>query len=295
VEAVALNPPAGSSVVLTLFNLDLEIETDSMVATESGGNLYSAQFLAVDNGEYEITAVLNDAADAALNADINTVVGVGGDYIIAVGDSIVNGVADEDPGNNDSLDGRIVAIQGSAAPLNDALTATLDLPHIVFNEGLPRDQATLLAGFPLLEDGRIDSKLERHPGADTMLLLIGTNDSSAGSSGTPADDFETSVRAIATAALDAGIDRVYIARIPPRYDNDSATNAVNNGRITEYNDRIVLIATEFSDDNVFLGPNFYTLFEEDKDNLYDLDGLHPNDAGYLAMADAWHTTLTTTP
>jgi hypothetical protein len=33
-----------------------------MVATESGSNLYSAQFLAVDNGEYEITAVLKDAA-----------------------------------------------------------------------------------------------------------------------------------------------------------------------------------------------------------------------------------------
>jgi lysophospholipase L1-like esterase len=224
-----------------------------------------------------------------LNADINTVVGVGGNYIIAVGDSIINGVADEDPGNNDSMDGRIVAIQGLAAPLNDALTATLDLPHIVFNEGLPRDQATLLEGT------RIDSKLERHPGADTMLLLIGTNDSSAGSSGTSADDFETSVRAIATAALVAGVDRVYIARIPPRYDNDSATNAVNNSRITEYNDRIVLIATEFSDDNVFLGPDFYTLFKDQQGLLYDLDGLHPNDEGYQAMADAWHTTLTTTP
>lgn len=289
VEAVALNPPADGNVVLTLFNLDVGMETDSMVATESGGNLYSAQFLAVDNGEYEISAVLNDAANAALNADINTVVGVGGDYIIAVGDSIINGVKDEDPSNNDSADGRIVAIQGSAAPLDDSLTATLDLPHIVFNEGLPADRSTWLVG------DRIDSKMERHPGADTMLLLIGTNDSSVGTSGTPADDFEDSVRAVATAALVAGVDRVYIARIPPRYDNDSATNAVNNSRITIYNNRIFQIATEFSDDKVFLGPDFYTLFEDQQGLLYDLDGLHPNDAGYQAMADAWHNTLTTTP
>jgi hypothetical protein len=116
-QAVVLNKPVGSSVA---FTLDGESET---VSTESG-NLFSTQFLSVADGEHELTAILRNSEGDELIRDININVGVGGNYIIAAGDSIVNGFGDEDSTNNESADGRIVSIQGFTAPLNDLLTTT---------------------------------------------------------------------------------------------------------------------------------------------------------------------------
>ncbi len=64
----------------------------------------------------------------------------------------------------------MVAIQGYQARLADALTTTTGLPQIVFNEGILGDTASDL-------NGRIDSILDRHPGANKVLMMIGTNDS----------------------------------------------------------------------------------------------------------------------
>ena len=97
-------------------------------------------------------------------------VGTGGDYYVTVGNSITNGVGDLIPGNNDSDDGRIVAIQGYQARLSNLLTTKTGRPQIVFNEGIPGDTASDL-------NGRIDSILDRHPGANKVLMMIGTNDS----------------------------------------------------------------------------------------------------------------------
>ena len=131
-QAVALNPPADGSV---RFTLDGANETVSTLA----GNLYTAQFSAVPHGDHDIAAILRDADGNELSRDINTVVGVGGNYIIAVGDSITNGVGDENPFNNDSMDGRIVSRQGFQAELTDDLTISIGLPQIVFNEGIGGD------------------------------------------------------------------------------------------------------------------------------------------------------------
>ena len=273
VEAVALNQPVGSRVVFLL-------DDGSETASTATGKRYAAQFFGVGDGEHEIAAVLKDLDDTELSLDINAVVGVGGTYIIAVGDSITNGSRDENPANNDSLDGRIVATQGFEAQLNDELTAATGLPQIVFNEGIGGDLSSQL------DLDRIDSILERHPGADTMLLLIGTNDVWANIA---VNVYEGHVRAIVNAALVNQVDQVFFARILPFYNAGQATL---NPRVVIYNTRIEQIVETDTSGILFPGPDFYTTFLNKYSTLYDPDGVHPNDAGYQAMAVDWNDILT---
>ncbi|MBC2709782.1 MAG: hypothetical protein HGJ94_01840 [Desulfosarcina sp.] len=284
-QAVVLNKPIGGSVG---FSLDGGSET---AATESV-NYYSVDFSGVADGEHDITAVLRDAAGNEASGDINSTVGLGGDYYVTVGDSITNGVGDDDDSNNDSTDGRIVAIQGYQAGqadpadpekrerLADALTTTTGLPQIVFNEGIGGDMAADL-------NDRIDSILERHPGANKVLLLIGTNDSFNGNPVDP-DAFKASVVEVANSIVVDG-KQVWLAEILPTYIKDTwDPDTTRNTQIQKYNTRIQQIATDNPNDDIDLGPNFYAVFGSTA--LY-ADHLHPNDLGYQTMADAWHATL----
>jgi hypothetical protein len=128
-RAVVLNKPVGGSV---LFSVDGGAE----IGAAESVNPYTAS-LGVTAGDHDVDAILKDADGNEIYRDINAVVGVGGGYTIAVGDSITNGIGDENPLNNDSLDGRVVSRQGFQAQLVDDLTDATGLPQIVFNEGLP--------------------------------------------------------------------------------------------------------------------------------------------------------------
>jgi lysophospholipase L1-like esterase len=125
-----------------------------------------------------------------------------------------------------------------------------------------------------------------------MLLLIGTNDANPD---TDPDLFKGYVTSIATAALTDGVDRVYIATIPPLYTSSGDPETVLNNRIVQFNIRILQIADDDLNDAILRGPDFYTLFDGQYSVFYDPDGTHPNDAGYQAMAAAWQTTLSSTP
>ena len=86
--------------------------------------------------------------------------------------------------------------------------------------------------------------------------------------------------------------QVWLARIPPAYiknSNPLTPDVTRNERIEEYNSRIADIASADAADDTFLGPDFYGIYT----NRTDLfaDNLHPNDAGYQVMAEAWHDTL----
>ncbi|MFO7716186.1 GDSL-type esterase/lipase family protein [Desulfosarcina sp.] len=286
VEAVALNQPADGSV---RFTLDGANET---VAVKSG-NRYSAQYSGVPAGQHDVTAELTDADGNELSHDINFVVGVGGNYFIAVGDSITNGVGDEDPLNNDSMDGLIVSSQGFQAQLSDELTFSTGLPQIVFNEGIGGD----LSSDTMLQ--RIDSILERHPKANGMLLLIGTNDAMTVPQTDPVA-FEFNVTQIATVAL-TELDLVYIALIPPIYDGSGNPRMTPNNQIALFNTRIEQNIVDDPNDNLYLGPDLYNRFENQFATLYTPldgtppDGLHPSDAGYQAMASDWHAALVSIP
>lgn len=269
-KAVVLNAPTGASVVFTL--------DDSIEATASAsGNVYTAQFTGVADGEHEIMASLMDGDGQVLDYDINSTVGTGGDYYVAIGDSITNGMGDNNSANNDSADGRIVSQQGYEAVLSDALTTKTGLPKIVFNEGIEGDRSADLSL-------RLASIMERHPGVNKVLMMVGTNDS-----GIPIDasTFATTVEDIAGKITNNYNKKLWIAKIMPTYVKDSsplALDATKNALVENYNTDIDSIIGG----NTFLGPNFYTAFNG---SGYYSDYLHPNDSGYQLMATQWKVIL----
>jgi len=271
-RAIIANMPTDSRVVFSL-------NDGPPIDTSVSGNTYSAAFNVDTYGDYDVVAAIIDANNNELGRDVNTVVGMGGDYYITVGDSITNGSKDENPTNNNSADGRMVARQGFQARLNDELTIATERPQIIFNEGIGGDKSQQL------NEDRIDSIIDRHPQANKMLLLIGTNDVWAS---VPVDDFEDHVMQVINIAMTDSIEELYIARIPPFYNDQQE---VLNSRVAVYNARIEQIAAVDPSDSIFLGPDFYAIFEGKVATYYSSDGVHPNDAGYQAMADGWKEIL----
>lgn len=273
-EAVVLNKPPGGSV---FFTLDDGPETLAM----QGGIFCFAYFHGVADGEHEVAAIVRDANGNEVADDVNSTVGTGGDYIVTVGDSITNGVGDYIPSNNDSIDGRIVSIQGYQAELADKLTITKGRPQIVFNEGIRGDKISDL-------NARIESIMERHPGANKVLLMIGTNNCR---SSVEHDDYKAMIATIINAVNGK---RVWLARpLKVVQDTESDTWVDScNLRLGEYGQALKDLANTDPDDNTFIGPNFYKVFSDLGNPLtYYADRYHPTDAGYQVMADEWHHVL----
>jgi lysophospholipase L1-like esterase len=267
-RSVLLNMPAGGDLVLSL--------DGNQIVANPVGNVYTRNFFGVAAGEHEFATTIRYANGEQANADINSTVGTGGDYYVSTGDSITNGVGDNNPSNNDSIDGRIVANQGFQAPLADSLW-TASRPVIVFNEGIPGDQSSDLAS-------RIDSILERHPLANGVLLLIGTNDSGVGVS---PGDFYTNVSNTAASIVVDG-KQVWLAEILPTRDEP-----LRNALIEQYNSEIQAIAATGGDD-IFPGPDFYEAFTNSSNvpiSAYYTNNLHPNDTGYGVMVSRWINNL----
>ena len=277
IEAVALNMPTGGRVGFVLDDQD-----EVSVSSPDANGYYATQYTAVADGDHDIMAVLRDADGQSLASDINSTVGVGGNYYVAIGDSITNGVGDWDPSNNESADGRIIARQGFEAPLADLLTDATGVPTIVFNEGIGGQVSSELAS-------RIDSILDRHPAANGYLLMIGTNDSGWGYNATTI--YRPNMLAITSAIDDAA---VWVAQMMPTYENDSSwtLDASRNAYVIAYNEVCVDdIAGASGADDIFQGPNFYQgQFMSAPSTVYN-DYLHPNNAGYQSMAVAWSAIL----
>ena len=134
---------------------------------------------------------------------------------------------------------------------------------------------------------RLDSIMERHPGANRVLMMIGTNDSGVTN---PAPilpgPFGVQVSTIANAIVTDG-KQVWLAEILPIIGD-----AARNTTIQLYNTQIRGIANLAVDDK-FLGPDFYdgpVYGFNGKPGLY-ADTLHPNDAGYQVMANGWDASL----
>ena len=274
VSALVTNAPANASVEFVLDGSTSEVSPNN-------DNPFTAQFNGVSQGEHVIRAILRDEWGTELSSDTNERIGVLGDYYIAIGNSITNGRGDDDPLDNTSQDGRIIALQGYEANLNDLLTATRIFPHIVFNEGIGGDTS----GDAL---SRIDSILERHPNANKALIILGTNDASQ--SVDPLV-YENNMRSLIKKIVDAGKD-VWVAFI---LFNKSA-GPIEDDFIQDYNDIInqdLIIGFQIGPDFYAAeeGPDFYDFFVVNQNTLFDPDGLHPNALGHAAMAQEWHDVL----
>ena len=97
-------------------------------------------------------------------------VGTGGDYCVAIGDSITTGYGDDiATDDTSSTDGRSTG-GGFPAVLNTLLAQAKGIPHTVVTEAAGDHQTT---------DGlnRLPAVLYRYPNAEFYLVLYGTNDS----------------------------------------------------------------------------------------------------------------------
>jgi lysophospholipase L1-like esterase len=268
--ALATNLPPGASV-------DFVLDDGPPIVDSTPP--YEVQFTTVSQGEHKVDAILRDSLGAVLAQDSNMVIGVTGDYYVAIGDSITNGFGDDDPSDNTSQDGRTISSQGYEAPLNDLLTSTLSFPHIVYNEGIGGDTAELALG-------RIDSILERQPQSNKALILFGTNDAVKR---VPLATFEQKMKDLIKKLVDAG-NEVWIALIPPNFSGNGTIDQF----IRDYNNIITTELTNFQvGSDIYtteVGPDFYSFFLSNP-NLFDTDGVHPNALGHAAMAQEWHDVL----
>ena len=278
VSAIATNVPEGGWVE---FVLD---DTETIVSGFSNDSPF-AQFTNVSQGEHKLAVVLRDGTGSELAMDTNEKIGVLGEYYVAVGDSVTNGFRDNYAADNRSLDGRIIAMQGFEANLNNLLTTTttVSVPHIVFNEGIGGEKSGDMIDADTL-DGRIYSVLERHPCSNKALILLGINDSNNGDNPVDTVDYQNNMQALVDAVHNAGKEEAWVAFVPPYFNADGTPNTDRNEIIREYNSAILDLS------GIELGPDFYTYFEN-RSSLF-ADSAHPNGLGYAVMASLWNNSLT---
>jgi lysophospholipase L1-like esterase len=260
---------------------------------------FTQTFSAVGAGIHKVDAILRNSSGVELVRDTNTDVSTQGDYMVAVGDSITNGIGDFYASDNTSLYGRIIAFEGYESVLTDILNTTEPYPtNIVFNEGIGGDE-TYDAAFT-----RIRSILDRHPRVDKVLILLGTNDASnaipsglgctgAACNGTFKGNLQTLVNEIRWADYPA--DTVasnitpIVALVGPQFRTSSPWNATSNNLIRDYNS---IISSQIN--GIQIGPDFFSYFMPSATQNYRslfYDEVHPNSLGHVALAYLWHNVL----
>jgi len=260
---------------------------------------YEADFGSLSRGEHSIDAYIVDGSgkvqSGAENHDSVDHIGTGGDILVAMGDSITEGYADDDPSDDISADGRNIG--GGYEPiLNDLLTSEKGYPHSIINEGVGSEVSA--GGL-----SRLQAVLDKHPEATTYLLMYGTNDARTDLNVDPEvfrDNMQQMIDKIKTTGkmpLLAKIPRVLgecTACIPyyqknPIVDPEDGARNVN---IREYNVVIDELATANS--IAITPPEFYTYFKDTYGDTYSsteqdgyADNLHPDGLGYKEMAELW--------
>jgi len=291
VSAYVNNAPGGSSVEFRVYDEQTDALVDQAAGVESTTGYYTAQFFGLPQANYKIAAVLLDSSSTELVRDTNIKIGIQGELAYTLGDSITNGTGDNFWFDNISADERIIAFSGYQAKLSDLLTGDLSYAHIFFNEAVGGDET-----FDTL--ARIDSIKQRNPGANRVILLIGTNDSGGmfpldsgkGCSGSACDGtYKGNMLQLRDTILaEPGIDRLTVALVPPAFGSSTSSeppfedpldpfSAARNQFIQDYND---VIQNEIS--NIDIGPDLFNFFI-DKFSLFR-DNLHPNALGHLVLS-----------
>jgi len=209
-----------------------------------------------------------------LTHDQATQVGVG-DYYVAMGDSITEGISDDISSDDVSQDGRTTG-GGFEPVLVNLLASARGHPVIVYNEGIGGD--TSLDGT-----GQTQRLLQKHRSATTFLIMYGTNDVEPTGSGLHPGDpgyagsYKENLQRIINDVKSAGKTPI-LAKLPVNLDRDSQMQAYN-----QVVDELV------QENNLVTPPDFHTYFENHLDQL--ANSLHPNGAGYQGMAQLWFNTL----
>ena len=296
VSAVAINAPTDATVEFFVDGFSCGEPTSY---DDGQPGKFTSTCASVQPGEHIVEAILLDHQGEEIAFDQNQAVGVGGSNVMAVGDSLTNGVGDNVKWDNISLDWRTIAFQGWASVLGDLQADATGNPTIVSNEGIPGDTSADAA------NQRVTSIIERNPLAEKAIVLLGTNDSNpypeSVPSGSGCDEdipgdcdntYKGNMVEIArTIAPSGSNNEVVIPLIPPAFGNtvngtpySDPLNGERNLNIQEYND---VIAYELAVvENVVLGPDLFSCFLSTDTNRFSLfsDNLHFNALGHKVVA-----------
>jgi lysophospholipase L1-like esterase len=211
-------------------------------------------------------------------------IAVGGDNVVAIGDSITNGIGDTYAADNDDAS-RVFSNTAYASALASRLEAMPPTEVVVYNEGIGGDTAndTNLV--------RLQSIIERHPSGSAALVQLGTNDAG---SGRTAAAFESDMQSIVDRLLAESMT-VYVATLPPILGGSNPLSSAANLRIVQYNDEITNNLA-----GAMPGADLWDYFAPDDtgDEIADrvredlfADDLHPNALGHAIIADLWYNVL----
>ena len=293
VSAIASNVPANGYVEFVL---------DDSISLNDATPPFAQIFNAVGAGTHKIDAILRDASNIEVTRDTNDDVSTSGDYFVAVGDSISNGIGDNYAADNIARFGRIIAFQGFEAPLTDKLNNNEAVTNnLVANEGVGGDES-FDAAFT-----RVESILARHPGATEMLVLLGTNDalstipSGLGCSGAACDGtFKGNMQILVDKLrwLDYPANTIpsnitpLVSLTPPAWHSITPWTSSTNDRIRNYN---TVIKTEIS--GVSVGADLFGYFMPSSTRNYAslfADNLHPNGLGTEVVSCLLYNAVNTT-
>jgi lysophospholipase L1-like esterase len=254
---------------------------------------YTAAFSLLSSGTHQIRAYGLDSSSQRLTTpgaqDTVPGLGVNGRYLVGSGDSITDGVFDNQSSDDVSQDGRNTC-GGYEPVLNNQLTANFNQPITVIDEGRPGDTSTQYVG-------KIGPVLAHNPTGQAYLVLLGTNDAGSslpppsglglhpGDAGYPGS-YKESMQNIVNAILATGSKKVFLAKVLPFIGN-----ATKNTTVQQYNQVIDELVTDNAASGlVFVGPDFYSYFTAHPEQV-SADGIHPNGTGYAAMAPLWKDSL----
>jgi len=260
---------------------------------------YSSQFSTLAPGEHTITGYLLDTSAVRLTSGTTSVtlpgVGTGGIHLLAMGDSITNGLLDDITLDDTSIDTRNTG-GGYAPVLNNYLsTYNNGIPVTVINDGNSGELTPTGAA-------RIGMVLARTPATQAYLVGYGTNDSGGsmplpsglglnptdtGYAGSYKDYLQQIIDAIVLPPPAGAGKLVFIAKIPPNLNTPSLSQIM----IQQYNLVIDELVTRLKLDYpsrylTYTPPDFHSYFTDNPAEITS-DLIHPNGTGYQSMARLW--------
>jgi lysophospholipase L1-like esterase len=277
-------PDAEVRIYDSVDSIDHVVEFFNIDQTVNGGQ-WNVLGTYVFNGTAKVVLVSQDGCSTSADAVMfNSQPGV---YYVAVGNSITEGI-----GDNDLADGFGFPV------ILEAILNAAEVYSKVANEGVSGH--TSAQGLELLP-----TILARHPESHGFLVLYGTNDSNKE---IPPATFKNNMQQIIS-RIEADEKGAYLAKLPivlgdnttPFLSYPDPENPPPGSRgefIINYN--IVIDELEFENNFPISPPHFWTYFSEiDPDNplfkRYETqyaDNLHPNEEGYRSMAGLWFEALT---
>jgi lysophospholipase L1-like esterase/PKD repeat protein len=229
-----------------------------------------------------------------------------GDYYVTMGDSVTWGQGGTEA---TSTDGRDMS-SGYQPSLNNQLTSFKGYPQEVSDEGIPG--TTSAEGLEILP-----TVLQKHPTSQTFLVMFGMNDArpwlpvpsgqglnpgDSGYAGSYKDHMQQIINGVKAAAKSIALSKTNVAladcadNVPtdPGYcaPYSNIPTGARNVLIQQYNTVVGELVSNTANGITVTPPDFYNYFYAQ--GFYKTqysDNIHPNAAGYGAMANLWFAAL----